>query len=279
MSSVRKSALLLSVGVSLIALSACQGSARRENLAYVDKPVEQLYNEAARSLDRRLWDQAALQFNEVQRQHPYSEWAQRSMLMASYARYRDGSYADAVSGAEGYIALYPGGEGAAYAYYLIGISHFEQIIDVGREQGRSELALVALNEVVRRFPTSEYARDAELKVDMVRDQLAGKEMSIGRYYLRNAEYLAAINRFKRVIDEYETTTHTPEALHRLVEAYLSVGLEGQALAAASVLGYNYPGSDWYADSYALMTDRGLKPETAPEGDEKGWFSKMWNRMF
>lgn len=279
MSRVRKSALLLSFGVSLAVLSACQGAARRESLAYVDKPVEQLYNEAARSLDKRLWDQAALQFNEVQRQHPYSEWAQRSMLMASYAHYRDNSYADAISSAESYIALYPGGEGAAYAYYLIGVSHFEQIIDVGREQGRSELALVALNEVVRRFPTSEYARDAELKVDMVRDQLAGKEMSIGRYYLRNAEYLAAINRFKRVIDEYETTTHAPEALHRLVEAYLSVGLEGQALAAASVLGYNYPGSDWYADSYALMTDRGLKPETAPDGDKKGWLSKMWNRMF
>ncbi len=223
----------------------------------MEKPVEQIYTEATRSLDKKLWDQAALQFQEVQRQHPFSEWAQRSMLMAAYAQYRSKDYAEAVASSESYLALHPGGEGAAYAYYLIGISHFDQILDVGREQSRSELALAALSEVVRRYPTSEYARDASLKVDMVRDQLAGKEMEIGRFYLRRSNYLAAINRFKRVVDEFQTTTHAPEAMHRLVEAYISIGLYGEAQSIAAVLGYNYPGSKWYQDSYRLMTSRDI----------------------
>ncbi|MEM6626879.1 MAG: outer membrane protein assembly factor BamD [Pseudomonadota bacterium] len=276
---VKSCSTVLLAGVAAAALAACSNSNRRESLAYIEKPVEQLYNEAAESIDKRLWDQAALQFNEVQRQHPYSEWAQRSMLMASYAHYRGRDYDESVQAAEQYIALFPGGQGAAYAYYLIGVSHFEQIIDVGREQGRTNLALAGLTEVVRRFPQTEYARDAELKVDMVRDQLAGKEMQIGRYYLRTSEHLSAINRFKTVVDQYDTTTHTPEALHRLVEAYLSIGLDGQALAAASVLGHNYPGSEWYADTYELMTSKGVVPETAPEGDDGGWFSGMWNSIF
>ncbi len=257
-----KSAVLAALGAAVL-VAGCNGSARREALAYVEKPVETLYTDAARSLDKGMWDQAALQFNEVQRQHPFSEWAQRSMLMSAYAQYRSNNYAEAVGSAQSYLALHPGGQGAAYAYYLIGICHFEQILDVGREQSRSELALAALNEVVRRFPASEYSRDATLKIDMVRDQLAGKEMDVGRYYLRSEEHLAAINRFRHVVDEYQTTSHTPEAMHRLVEAYVSVGLMGEAQKMAAVLGYNYPGTKWYQDSYRLLNARGLKPAAAP----------------
>ena len=258
MASVRSSMFLLSLGAVALSLSACNGNSRQEALAYVEKPVEQLYLEASKSLEKKQWDRAALEFNEVQRQHPFSEWARRSMLMASYAQYRSKNYEEAVASAEQYLALHPGGDGAAYAHYLVGISHFDQILDVGREQSRSELALGALSEVVRRFPSSEYARDASLKIDMVRDQLAGKEMEVGRFYLKTSEHLAAINRFRRVVQDFQTTTHTPEALHRLVEAYVSIGLLGQAKETAAVLGYNYPGSEWYEDSYALLTSRGIE---------------------
>ncbi len=259
---------------ALIAVSACASNSRSEQLAYVEQPVETIYNAAMESLDRRIYPLAAAQFDEVQRQHPYSIWAQRALLMAAYARYQARDYDEAIASAQEYITLHPGGDGAPYAYYLIAACHFDQIIDVGREQARSELALAALNEVTARFPESEYARDAELKSDMVRDQLAGKEMEVGRYYLRRDEHLAAINRFKRVIDEYDTTSHTPEALHRLVEAYLSIGLTGQAQAAASVLGYNYPGTNWYVDTYNLMTGAGIELPDEPEQDE-GWFSRFF----
>jgi outer membrane protein assembly factor BamD len=250
-------------GAALLA-AGCATNTRQEELAYVERPVETIYSEATYSLDRRNWDLAAAQFDEVQRQHPYSPWAQRAMLMSAYAHYRSRDYEDAIKSAQEYITLHPGGDGAPYAYYLVAISHFDQIIDVGREQARSELALAALNEVTARFPDSEYARDAELKQDMVRDQLAGKEMEIGRYYLRRSEHLAAVNRFKAVIQKYDTTSHAPEALHRLVEAYLSIGLISQAQAAAAVLGHNYPGSDWYTDSYKLMQGVGVELPKSPD---------------
>ncbi|MDP3492541.1 MAG: outer membrane protein assembly factor BamD [Hyphomonadaceae bacterium] len=253
----------LAAGAALAA-TACAGNSRSEDLAYVERPVENIYNEALRSLDRNSWDLAAAQFNEVQRQHPYSPWAQRAMLMSAYAHYRSRDYEKAVSSAQDYISLHPGGDGAPYAYYLVAICEFDQIIDVGRDQARSDLALLALNEVTARFPESDYARDAELKTDMVRDQLAGKEMEVGRYYLQRGEHLAAINRFKKVVTDYQTTTHVPEALHRLVESYLSIGLTGQAQQVAAVLGTNYPGTDWYSDSYALMQGQGVELPKAPD---------------
>lgn len=256
MANKRNTLLIASVGATALILSGCSSNKRKEELAYVEKPVEQLYNDAARSLDRKQWNRAALEFQEVQRQHPYSEWAERAMLMTAYVQYRSKQFNEAIASAQQYTALYPSSEDAAYAYYLIGLTHFDQITDVGRDQGRTELALAGLKDVVRRYPTSEYARDAELKIDMVRDQLAGKEMTIGRYYLKTSEFLAAINRFKRVIDEYETTSHTPEALHRLVEGYLSIGLVGQARTSAAVLGHNYPASEWYKDSYELLQKYG-----------------------
>jgi len=256
--------VVLAAGVAIVGATACAGTSRQTELAYIERPVETIYNDAVHTMERNLWAPSAMQFDEVQRQHPYSPWAQRAMLMAAYARYRARDYEKSISSAEEYIALHPGGEGAPYAYYLVAICHFDQIIDVGRDQARSGLALKALNEVVARFPDSDYARDAELKMDMVRDQLAGKEMEIGRYYLQRSEHLAAINRFKKVISEYQTTTHVPEALHRLVEAYLSIGLAGQAQQAAAVLGYNYPGSEWYADTYALMQGQGVKLPEKPD---------------
>ena len=275
----RRTGAYLLLSAAVLAEAGCSGTSRSRELAYVERPVETIYAEATRSLDRRVWEQAAVQFDEVQRQHPYSPWAQRAMLMAAYARYRRGGsdgHEKAQASAQEYITLHPGGEGAPYAYYLIAVCHFDQILDVGREQARAELALASLNEVIARFPESEYARDAELKRDMVRDQLAGKEMEIGRYYLKRSEHLAAINRFKTVIAKYDTTSHAPEALYRLVESYLSVGLIGQAQQTAAVLGHNYPGTDWYADAYALMQGQGVQLAERPNSKAGfNMFDRIW----
>lgn len=243
-------------------------SARNENLAYVARPVEQLYNEAYTTLTRRNYDESVLMFNEVERQHPYSEWASRANLMSAFASYQSNNYDEAIAAARRYISLHPGNDETVYAYYLIAICYFERIVDVGRDQGTTESALSALDDVIRRYPQTEYAADARLKVDMVNDQLAGKEMEIGRWYLRRNQHLAAINRFKRVIDDYQTTSHTPEALYRLTESYVSIGLDSEAMKTASVLGYNYPASVWYADAYALMSDNGSALDTAPTGKRR-----------
>jgi len=194
--------------------------------------------------------------------------------MQSYSFYEDGKYDDAVIAADRFIQLHPGHRDVAYAYYLKAICYYMQIVDVGRDQKLTELALRSLDDVVRRFPDSKYARDAKLKLDFTRDHLAGKEMDIGRYYLKRREYLAAMNRFKRVIDNYQTTTHVPEALERLVECNLALGLMREAKENAAVLGYNYPGSPWYGDAYALMTG-GSAPSTASDG----WFSRLWSGVF
>ncbi|WP_084418108.1 outer membrane protein assembly factor BamD [Henriciella litoralis] len=252
---------LSAVAASLL-LTGCNSNRQARDLAYVERPVEALYNAAAQELDRGDYVSAIELFNEVERQHPYSEWARRSTMMSAYASYRSRRYDDAVSTAQRYLSLNPAGQTAPYAYYIIAMSYFQQIVDVGRDQKTTELALNALTDVVRRFPNTDYARDASVKIDMVRDQLAGKEMEIGRWYLRRNEHLAAVNRFKTVVDEYDTTTHTPEALHRLVEAYLSLGLTDQAVAAASVLQYNYPDSRWYRDSYDLIERGGSGAEPA-----------------
>lgn len=270
----------LMLGFAALA-AACGTSSKNKEVAYVERPVETIYNEASYDLDRKAWDAAAKQFDEVERQHPYSPWAQRAMLMSAYARYKERKYDEAMKSAQEYITVHPGGDGAPYAYYLVAICQFDQIIDVGREQARSELALKALSEVNNRYPGSSYARDASLKIDMVRDQLAGKEMEIGRYYLTRNEHLAAINRFKNVVKTYDTTSHVPEALARLVEAYLSIGLVSQAQAAAAVLGYNYPGSEWYSYSYKLMNEQGVEELKQPEAQTEyiNWFKRAWDLIF
>jgi outer membrane protein assembly factor BamD len=255
------------VPILAIGLVACQrpgGATTTKAPVYVERPVELLYNEARDQLGRRNYAEAVQAFEEVDRQHPYSEWARRSLLMSAYAQYQQNKYEDAIAAAQRFAALYPGNESAPYAYYLIAMCYFEQIVDVGRDQRMTELALASLNEVVQRYPQSEYARDARLKMDMTQDQLAGKEMEIGRYYLTESQHLAAIGRFRRVIDLYQTTTHVPEALHRLVEAYLSMGIVEEATKVGSVLGYNYPGSEWYEASYRLLTNKGAAPSVRPE---------------
>lgn len=274
-----RAALVVGLGLMLV-LGGCANRGIRETTApvYVERPVEQLYNEARDQLGRGNYVAAVQGFEEVDRQHPYSEWARRSLLMGAYAQYMQNKYEEAIGASQRFIQLYPGNASTPYAYYLIAQCYFEQIVDVGRDQRMTELALAALNEVVQRFPTTEYARDARLKMDMARDQLAGKEMEIGRFYLRQDEHVAAIGRFRRVIDLYQTTTHVPEALHRLVEAYLSLGLVSEATQVGAVLGYNYPGSEWYEASYRLLTSRGAAPETGPqtEAQRRSWLQRIIN---
>jgi outer membrane protein assembly factor BamD len=252
-----------------LAVTGCAGKKKRPKLAYEERPVELLYSAGANRLDRGQWSQSVDYFQEVERQHPYSEWSRRAILMQAYAHYEANDYTEAVADADRFLSLYPGNPAAAYAHYLKAICYFEQIVDVGRDQAATGQALESLRDVVQRYPRTEYAQDARLKIDMVNDQLAGKEMTIGRYYLRHSDTLAAIGRFRTVVDKYQTTTHTPEALYRLVEAYLTMGLIEEAKRNGAVLGYNYPGDYWYAQAYKLLTSKGLRPATAPKGRGRG----------
>jgi outer membrane protein assembly factor BamD len=274
MSSLSKSVRLL-LWITAVGLSVSACSSDTERPEYVEAPVEDLYNNAYQTLERELYTQAALLFDEVERQHPYSQWARRSMLMSAYAYYMSNRYDDSILAAERFISLHPGNADVAYAYYLKAVSYYEQIADVGRDQAKTEQALVALREVVNRFPNSEYARDSRLKVDMTEDHLAGKELHIGRYYLKKGQYVSAINRFRIVVERYQTTSHVPEALHRLTEAYLALGITKEAQTAAAILGYNYPGEDWYADSFALLTDANVEPTI----DERSWIARAWGNVF
>ncbi|GAB4354504.1 MAG: outer membrane protein assembly factor BamD [Kiloniellaceae bacterium] len=251
-----------------VALTACGGD---ERPAYVERPVEELYNGALDAMQVGNYEEAARLFDEVERQHPYSEWASKAQLMAAYAFYQENSYDEAVNALDRFIELHPGSPDVAYAYYLKAICYYEQISDVRRDQKATSDALNALEELVRRFPDSQYARDAQLKIDLALDHLAGKHMDIGRFYQSRSEYLAAINRFRTVIERYQTTTHVPEALHRLVECYLAMGIVDEAKATAAVLGHNFPGSEWYLDSYALLTGENLFPEES----DSSWISGIF----
>ena len=260
------------IGVSLIGfLAACS----EDEPVYVERPVEELYNEAMDLLEAREFEAAVGTFEEVDRQHPYSVWATKAQLMLAYVNYRADRYDEAIIALDRFIELHPGNRDIAYAYYLRAISYYEQIVDVGRDQKITRLALDGLRDVVRRFPNGEYARDARLKMDLTLDHLAGKEMSIGRFYQGREEHVAAINRFQVVIRDFGTTTHVPEALHRLVESYTALGIKPEAERAAAVLGFNFPGSDWYANSYALIgTGSNLD---APE--EQDWLDWTWSWIF
>ena len=242
-------------------LAACSSSAgRKQKFAYVERPVETLYQNATTELEKRRYDNAIAFFEEVERQHPYSAWSRRSGLMKAFAYYQGNDYDEAVTSLDQFIALHPGNKDVAYAYYLKAMCHYERIRDVGRDQKFTDNALAALTDVVRRYPDTEYARDARLKLDLTYDHLAGKEMYVGRFYLRDNKHISAINRFKRVLTEYQTTSHAPEALHRMVEAYLELGIIDEARSAAAVLGHNYPGTRWYQDSYKLFERRGILAE-------------------
>jgi outer membrane protein assembly factor BamD len=246
----------------------------KEEPEYVERPVEDLYNTAMDSLLAANYFDAARLFDEVERQHPYSTWAAKAQLMSAFTYYQNNKYDEAINALDRFIQLHPGNKEIAYAYYLRAICYYEQIADVARDQRMTRLALEALEEVARRFPESRYSRDVRLKSDLARDHLAGKHMEIGRFYLKQGEHLAAINRFRLVIQDYQTTTHVPEALHRLVEAYLVLGVTDEAQATAAVLGHNYPGSPWYADSYVLLTGIDLRPEEY----QGSWISRVWKSL-
>jgi len=265
--------LLFNVGVCALALlvSACGD----EDNFYVERPVEELYNGAMDDLLDESYTEAAQGFDEVERQHPYSVWATRAQIMAAYAYYRNNDYDESIISAGRFIKLHPGHRDVAYAYYLSAVSYYEQISDVGRDQNMTALALLSLEELVRRFPDTTYARDARLKIDLTRDHLAGKEMSIGRYYLTRENYVAAVNRFRRVIERFQTTSHVPEALHRVTESYLALGVPHEAQVAAAVLGFNFPGSEWYLDSYALLEGVDLRPAE----DKGSWISQAFDSIF
>jgi outer membrane protein assembly factor BamD len=227
---------------------------------FVEEPADKLYNEGLYLMNQKHDPKAASKkFEEVDRQHPYSDWARKSLLMSSYAFYQAGDYDSCIGAATRYVTLHPGSPDAAYAQYLIAASHYDQIPDVSRDQGRTEKAISALNEVVRKYPTSEYAVSAKAKLEGARDQLAGKEMEIGRENLQKRNYIGAINRFKTVVTQYQTTRHVEEALARLTEAYMAIGIVGEAQTAAAVLGHNFPDSRWYKDAYNLVKSGGVEP--------------------
>ncbi len=261
------------------ALAAC-GSGD-DQPKYVERSVEDLYNAAVNALEVENWVEAARLFDEVERQHPYSVWAIKAQLMAGYAQYEANRYDEAILALNRFVQLHPGNRDVPYAIYLKALCYYEQISDVERDQQMSQEALGALQDLVRRFPDSKYARDARLKIDLTRDHLAGKEMEVGRYYLTRGDYLAAINRFRAVVDKYQTTTHVPEALHRLVEAYTALGLKDEAQRAAAVLGHNYPGSEWYMDSYELATGVDVRKNGGGQsgGEKPGFFSRTMGWLF
>lgn len=258
--------LVLLAIILALAVAGCE-SKKKE---YVERPVEQLYNDALDRMKEKFYSEAVESFDEVERQHPYSAWATKAQLMSAYAYYLGNRYDDAILALDRFIQLHPSNRDVAYAMYLKGLSYYEQISDVARDQKITELALNSFKELIARFPQSKYARDAKIKIDLAHDHLAGKEMEIGRYYHEKHQYLAAINRFRNVVENYQTTTHVPEALHRLTEAYLSLGIVDEARKTAAVLGHNFPGSEWYIDSYEIV--EGKKVRVTKE--EVPWW-KIW----
>ena len=253
-----------------LALAAC--SLFDKDAIAPDEPADKLYNEGLYFLNtKKDPKEAAKKFEEVDRQHPYSEWARKALIMSAYAYYEAGAYEDCINAARRYVTLHPGSPDAAYAQFLIGSSYFDQIPEISRDQSRTEKAVETLEEVVRKYPTSEYAVAAKRKIEMARDQLAGKEMEIGRWQLQRREYTGAINRFKVVVTRYQRTRHVEEALLRLTEAYLALGITDEAQTSAAVLGHNFPDSRWYKDAYALMQARGLEPTE----NKTSWISKVF----
>jgi outer membrane protein assembly factor BamD len=264
---------LCALALIVVAVPACSFFGKEEVIP--DDPADKLYNEGLYLLNKqRDFKKAAKRFEEVDRQHPYSEWARKSLIMTAYAYYEGGAYDDCVNAAKRYITLHPGSPDAAYAQYLIGASYFDQISDITRDQGRTEKAMNALDEVSRKYPNTEYAANAKKKLEIARDQLAGKEMDTARYYQKRRDYIAAINRFKVVITQYQTTRHVEEALMRLTETYMSLGIVAEAQTAAAVLGHNFPDSPWYKDAYNLVKGGGLEPSE----NSGSWISKAFKKV-
>jgi outer membrane protein assembly factor BamD len=252
-------------------LSACSSEKDIDLATYVEQtePADVLYNQGLANLEQGHLKEAGKKFEAVDRQHPYSEQARKSMVMSAFAQYRQGNYDDAINAAKRYVTLYPTNPDAAYAQYIIGLCYYRQIRDVTQDQKEARRTIEAMDELVQRWPESEYVDDAKAKIRYARDQLAGKEMQIGRYYLERREYIAAIKRFRNVVENYSNTRQVEEALSRLTESYYAMGLADEAQTAAAVLGNNYPDSPWYKDAYALLQSGGLQPRE----NSGSWLSK------
>jgi outer membrane protein assembly factor BamD len=265
---------LLALVVAMLPACSVFGLFGKEDVI-PDDPADKLYNEGLFFLNNKHdYKQAARRFEEVDRQHPYSEWARKALLMSAYAHYEGLQYDDSVIAAKRYVTLHPGSPDAAYAQFLIASSYFDQIPDITRDQQRTEKAMQALDEVVRKYPNTEYAANAKRKLEVARDQLAGKEMETGRFYQKKRDYIAAINRFKVVITQYQTTRHVEEALARLTELYMTLGIVNEAQTAAAVLGHNFPDSQWYKESYRLVKGGGLEPYE----DQGSWISRAFKKV-
>lgn len=267
----RRRALLGLALVAALGLHACQ-SKELSSKDFVDniQPADELYNQALANMDAGDMSRAEKKLQELDKQHPFSEYSRKALILQTFIAYRKGNYIDAAESGKRYVSLYPGDKDAAYAQYLVGMSYFRQIPDITRDQADAGRAYNAMNELVERYPDSEYAEDAKAKMRISLDQLAGKEMLTGRYYLERREYLAAINRFRFVVERFQTTRHIEEALARLTEAYFALGLSGEAQSAAAVLGHNFPESQWYKDSVRLLDTGGLEPRENP----KSWLAAI-----
>src|SRR5215468_7719220 len=269
-SCARAAARFLALALVALALGAC--SLFDKDTVAPDEPADKLYNEGLYLLNTKKDAKAAAKkFEEVDRQHPYSEWARKALIMSAFAYYQANAYDDCINTSRRYVTLHPGSPDAAYAQFLIGSSYFDQMPEISRDQDRTDKAVQALEEVVRKYPSSEYAVAAKRKIEVARDQLAGQQMLVGRYYMERRDYTGAINRFKVVVTRYQRTRHVEEALLRLTEAYLALGVAGEAQTSAAVLGHNFPDSRWYKDAYALLGERGLQPS-----ENKGsWISRAF----
>ena len=268
------SLILLALPLSGCGTGALWDKFMAKDDTFVDEPADKLYNEGLFLMNEKKDNKAAeKKFEEVDRQHPYSDWARKSLLMSAYASYQSADYDGCIGAATRYVTLHPGSPDAAYAQYLIAASHYDQIPDISRDQGRTEKAMAALEEVIRKYPTSEYAVSAKAKLEGARDQLAGKEMEIGRYNLEKRNFTGAINRFKTVVTQYQTTRHVEEALERLTEAYMALGIVGEAQTAAAVLGHNFPDSKWYKDAYNIVKSGGSEPAE----NQGSWISRAFKK--
>ena len=261
--------------IFLVVMSTLVGCANQEGVdVYKERPIGHIYEIAMSYLEKEEYIEAATEFLEVERQYPYSEWAEKSIMMAAYSYFKMNDHNQTIIQCERYISLYPNSPNAAYASYLIGLSYYLLIPNIGRDQEFSMKSLEQFQILIKRYPNSEYVNDAKLKMDLTYDHLAGEEMEIGRYYLKKDLFIAAINRFKAVVTGYQTTIHIEEALARLVESYMALGIISEAQTAAAILGYNYPGSEWYKDSYNLLQSGGLSPKE----DNNSWISKTWRSV-
>lgn len=276
---VRALSLMLCLAAPL--LSGCGDSDKDKAASGPLPPVEVLYNNGLDALNARRFSSATDQFNRLEQNYPFSTWTVNAQVMQGYSLYQQNKYTDAIAALDRFIQLHPAHRDIAYVYYLRALSYYEQIADIQRDQKGTEVAMVALQEVVTRYPNSAFANDSRLKIDLCRDHLAGKEMEIGRYYQKQHLYQSALGRFQRVVDEYQTTAHVPEALARLVEVYLALGLKEPARKTAAVLGFNDPGSDWYLHTYQQLAAVGEVPKDmpAPSGGGRGFLGRAWNALF